>query len=129
VEDAELLAFRRFYCAPVLSFPQFFEPNASFVHIASIQSHPFSRGSIHLNSSNPLVPPLIDLNAWAFDIGRRYVFFQAINDVKANISLFRNDRQGHSYSRRQICPQDSGDGSVLCRDRIVSLSWNKRHHG
>jgi len=59
-----------FYCAPVLSFPQFFEPNASFVHIASIQSHPFSRGSIHLNSSNPLVPPLIDLNAWAFDIDK-----------------------------------------------------------
>ncbi|KAF5382002.1 hypothetical protein D9615_004345 [Tricholomella constricta] len=59
------------YCAPALSYPQFFEPNTSYVQIASIQTHPFSRGSIHLNSSNPLAPPLIDLNAWAFDIDKQ----------------------------------------------------------
>lgn len=68
--DAEASACYRVYCAPALSFPQFFEPNTSYVQVASIQSHPFSRGSIHLNTSDPLVPPLIELNAWAFDIGK-----------------------------------------------------------
>lgn len=68
-----IVSYHRIYCAPGLSFPQFFEPNTSYVQVASIQSHPFSRGSIHLNSSDPLVPPLIDLNAWAFNIGMHYV--------------------------------------------------------
>ena len=78
VTDTELFTFCRMYCVPGLTIIDFFEPNTSFVELITTHSHPFSRGSIHLNSSDPFIPPLIDLNAWAFDVGTCYIFSMVI---------------------------------------------------
>ncbi|TFK56926.1 alcohol oxidase [Heliocybe sulcata] len=58
------------YAAPFHAYANDFELNTSYIQISSVPSHPFSRGSIHVNSSDPLNYPRIDLNAWAFDIDR-----------------------------------------------------------
>ncbi|KAH7337862.1 alcohol oxidase [Rhizoctonia solani] len=36
------------------------KPNTSYITYYSVVQHPFSRGSIHINSSDPLAPPQID---------------------------------------------------------------------
>ncbi|KAG6872434.1 hypothetical protein C0995_009768 [Termitomyces sp. Mi166 len=38
------------------------EPQTNYASASIILLHPFSRGSVHLNSSNPLVQPNIDIN-------------------------------------------------------------------
>ncbi|KAJ7116266.1 alcohol oxidase [Mycena crocata] len=35
-------------------------PNVSYITIAIMEVHPFGRGSVHINSSNPLASPIID---------------------------------------------------------------------
>lgn len=46
----------------VLSFAKFLSTTlpGSFITLAAVLEHPFSRGSIHINSSDPAVYPLID---------------------------------------------------------------------
>ncbi|KAH9924717.1 uncharacterized protein B0H18DRAFT_955336 [Fomitopsis serialis] len=47
-----------------------FQLNTSYLMLASIPSHPFSRGSIHIDTSYPLAKPIIDMNALALDIDK-----------------------------------------------------------
>ncbi|EPQ60189.1 alcohol oxidase [Gloeophyllum trabeum ATCC 11539] len=58
------------YAAPFNAYANHFQLNTSYIQISSVPSHPFSRGSIHVTSSNPTDKPAIDLNAWAFDIDK-----------------------------------------------------------
>ncbi|CAE6478199.1 unnamed protein product [Rhizoctonia solani] len=51
----------------IILHPGYFGPgpaknNTSYISIIMCIQHPFSRGNIHLNSSNPLTPPNIDPN-------------------------------------------------------------------
>jgi choline dehydrogenase-like flavoprotein len=64
-------ASMEFYVAPVNAFPALEKPDTSYAHIASIQTHPFSRGSIHIASADPLAPPSIDLNIFDMEIDKR----------------------------------------------------------
>ncbi|CUA69310.1 hypothetical protein RSOLAG22IIIB_08434 [Rhizoctonia solani] len=43
--------------------------NTSYLTFFAAVEHPFSRGNVHLNSSNPLVPPQIDPNYLSKSIG------------------------------------------------------------
>jgi len=58
------------YAAPFNAYANLFQYNTSYMQVSSVQSHPFSRGSIHLTSSDPFTYPAIDLNAWALDIDK-----------------------------------------------------------
>lgn len=60
-----------FYCAPVNAYPETSQPNKSYIQVASIPSHQFSRGSIHIKSSNPLEKPAINLNTFGLNIDRQ----------------------------------------------------------
>ena len=71
----------RLYAAPSNPYPQYADANHSYIQIASVVSHPFSRGSIHINTSDPTAYPDIDLNAWALDIGAYiyvYMYFTSV---------------------------------------------------
>lgn len=59
------------YCAPLNAYPETAQPNKSYIQVASIPSHQFSRGSIHIVSSDPLVKPAIDLNTFGLNIDRQ----------------------------------------------------------
>ncbi|EJD41731.1 FAD/NAD(P)-binding domain-containing protein [Auricularia subglabra TFB-10046 SS5] len=59
------------YAAPASAYPALVKPNTSYIQIVAIPTHPFTRGSIHIKSGDPLVGPAIDLNAWARDIDRK----------------------------------------------------------
>ncbi|KZV80652.1 alcohol oxidase [Exidia glandulosa HHB12029] len=65
------------YAAPVNAFIETFKPNTSYLQIAAIPEHPFSRGWIHINSSDPLARPLINLNAFGLDIDRQIMIAAA----------------------------------------------------
>lgn len=58
------------YAAPSNAFGQTSLPNTTYMQIATVVLHPFSRGSIHINSSDYNVHPQIDMNAWALDIDK-----------------------------------------------------------
>ncbi|EJD41732.1 alcohol oxidase [Auricularia subglabra TFB-10046 SS5] len=59
------------YAAPSSASPDLVKPNSSYVQVVAIPSHQFSRGSIHIQSSDPLAEAAIDLNTWALDIDRK----------------------------------------------------------
>ncbi|CAE6433092.1 unnamed protein product, partial [Rhizoctonia solani] len=44
--------------------------NTAYISIIMCIQHPFSRGNIHVNSSNPLAPPVIDPNYFSKSIDR-----------------------------------------------------------
>ena len=74
----------RLYAAPANPYPQYAEPNNSYIQIASCVTHPFSSGSIHINTSDPTAYPEIDINAWSFEIGEyTYPFFTFCTDLLA----------------------------------------------
>ncbi|KZV85277.1 alcohol oxidase [Exidia glandulosa HHB12029] len=60
-----------FYAAPSNAYAETRERNKSYMQIACIPSHQFSRGSIHVKSGNPLEHPAIDLNTFDFTIDKR----------------------------------------------------------
>ncbi|KZV83816.1 alcohol oxidase [Exidia glandulosa HHB12029] len=60
-----------YYAAPSNAYADTREPNKSYMQIACIPSHQFSRGSIHVKSGNPLDHPGIDLNTFDFTIDKR----------------------------------------------------------
>ncbi|KAG9226738.1 hypothetical protein CCMSSC00406_0008438 [Pleurotus cornucopiae] len=41
-------------------------PGRSYVSMTALSSRPFSRGSVHINSTTPTAPPIIDPNYFAF---------------------------------------------------------------
>lgn len=59
------------YLAPVNPFPDTVVPGKHYIQLAAIPQHPFSRGWIHIQSSDPLAPPEIELNAFGLSIDRR----------------------------------------------------------
>ncbi|KZV81339.1 alcohol oxidase [Exidia glandulosa HHB12029] len=59
------------YAVAANAFPDVAKPNTSYIQLTAVPSHPFSRGSIHINSSNPLVQPVINLNTYGLDIDRK----------------------------------------------------------
>ena len=61
--------FLRLYAAPASASPSLVQPNSSYLQICMTPLHPFSHGSIHIQSGDPFQQPAIDLNAWGLDIG------------------------------------------------------------
>lgn len=59
------------YAAPANAFPDIQVPDTSYLQLAAIPQHPFSRGWIHINSSNALEPPVIDVNTFGLSIDRK----------------------------------------------------------
>jgi len=53
------------------------KPGATYLAIYAALVHPFSTGTVHLNSSNPLVQPIINPNYYAEEVDRR-IMRQAI---------------------------------------------------
>ncbi|KAJ8463962.1 hypothetical protein ONZ45_g17399 [Pleurotus djamor] len=58
-------------------------PGRSYISISALSSHPFSRGSTHITSSDPLVAPVIDPNYFdfAFDQQVMQIGLQTIRKV------------------------------------------------
>ena len=63
------LTVLRLFVAPASAAPDLVQPNSSYIQICVMPLHPFSRGSIHIQSDDPFQAPAIDLNAWSLDIG------------------------------------------------------------
>ncbi|KAI3621666.1 gmc oxidoreductase [Moniliophthora roreri] len=50
-----------FTVVPSRSSTELAEPGASYVSVVPVGMHPFSRGSVHISSTDPLVAPVIDM--------------------------------------------------------------------
>ncbi|KAJ3865055.1 alcohol oxidase [Lentinula novae-zelandiae] len=48
----------------------------NFVDMSNFASRPFSRGSVHINTTDPLAPPLIDTAYLQFSFGKYYLLYQ-----------------------------------------------------
>lgn len=84
------------YAGPSSAYPALVKPNSSYIQIAAIPMHPFSRGSIHIQSRDPLVAPAIELNAWARDIDRKIMlaggkYARSLTRMKPLSSIILND--------------------------------------
>ena len=88
---------------PINPFPETAKPNTSYIHMSSDPMHPFSRGYIHINTSDPLVPPLIETNTFDFSVGEFSLVATTATFTRLRVSLVR---PRHRAGGLEVHPQD-----------------------
>ncbi|CAE6446915.1 unnamed protein product [Rhizoctonia solani] len=84
--------------------------NASYLTFFAAVEHPFSRGNVHLNSSNPLVPPQIDPNYLSKSIDleilvRSVKFIQRLSETEPLASMIA--------LRQEPAPEIASDAAII----------------
>ncbi|KZV86926.1 alcohol oxidase [Exidia glandulosa HHB12029] len=99
------------YAAPLSALPELRGKNHSYIQVAAIPSHQFSRGSIHINSSNPLNKPAIDLNTFDLNIDREIMLVST--------------RFGHNVTEQMPLKKIILDDVSPPKSTDTDAEWNK----
>ncbi|CAE6434708.1 unnamed protein product [Rhizoctonia solani] len=96
--------------------------NASYLTLIAVVEHPFSRGNIHLNSSDPLVPPQIDPKYFSKSIDLDILvhsikFVQKISKTEPLASMI--------VSRQEPAPEVISDTAIA---NFIKVNVASIHH-
>ncbi|KAK7018195.1 L-sorbose 1-dehydrogenase [Favolaschia claudopus] len=100
-----------------------FDPTKKYCFIAAILTHPFSRGSVHTDPSNPLENPILDIGMVESDIDREIL----VEGIKFIRKLITQPRMRDEAGVRPIAPSNDVKTEEEIK-RYIALAGYTSYH-